>query len=574
MDQPPPRLRVSIGQHSSAGRKSVNQDFHGALVPEGAALLHKGIALAVADGISPSPVSHIAAETAVKSFLTDYYCTSDAWAVKTAASRVIAATNSWLAAQNTGIEDPDHAYVTTFSALVLKGRRAHLFHCGDSRIWRLSEGTLEPLTQDHRVNVAAGQSYLARALGLERAIEIDHSSIPLREGDVFVLTTDGVHDVMGPRELAAALAGPGDLDHSAAAIVDAALAAGSADNLTIQIVRVESLPGDEERFDPDEAMVLYPGPLPSVPSMIDGYQLQRELHASSRSHIFLATEAQSGWRVVLKFPSADLRDNPAYLRRFAAEEWIARRIKSPHVLAAVPAPAGRRTLYTVTEYLDGQTLRQWMADNPSPPLETVRRIIEQIAAGLRAFHRKDMIHQDLRPENVMIDATGTVKIIDFGAVRVAGMIEALPRFESEDILGTHQYAAPEYFAGQQGSEQSDLYSLGVIAYEMLTGRLPYGAAVAQGKRLVYRPIFADRKDIPAWVDSAIAMAVHPDPASRYDAVSAFLYDLRHPNASLPRFDHLPLRQRDPVRFWQMVSAGLGLGCVVLLALLLHGGAAM
>ena len=121
-----------------------------------------------------------------------------------------------------------------------------------------------------------------------------------------------------------------------------------------------------------------------------------------------------------------------------------------------------------------------MIDNPKPDLETVRGIVEQIAKGLRAFHRKEMLHQDLRPDNVMIDKTGTAKIIDFGATKIAGVAEAAPDID-DDILGTVQYTAPEYFRGESGSPRSDLFSLGVITYQMLTGQLPYGAQIAKAR---------------------------------------------------------------------------------------------
>ncbi len=113
-----------------------------------------------------------------------------------------------------------------------------------------------------------------------------------------------------------------------------------------------------------------------------------------------------------------------------------------------------------------------MTDNPRPDLETVRGIVEQIARACSAFHRLEMLHQDLRPQNIMIDTTGTVKIIDFGSTRVTGVVEAVRRSSTHnDILGTAQYAAPEYFLGEGGSPRSDLFSLGVIAYQMLTGQL-------------------------------------------------------------------------------------------------------
>ena len=139
-------LAISIGQHSEQGRKESNQDFHGALIPEQPALGLKGIAVAMADGISTSSVSRIAAEMAIKSFLTDYYCTSDSWSVKTSAQRVIAAANAWLHSQTARSQNPcdkDKGYVCTLSVLVLKAAAAHIFHIGDTRIYRVAGNTLE-----------------------------------------------------------------------------------------------------------------------------------------------------------------------------------------------------------------------------------------------------------------------------------------------------------------------------------------------------------------------------------------------------------------------------------------------
>src|SRR6478736_1115410 len=153
----PRKLKLSIGQYSDKGRKETNQDFHGALVPDEPLLSSKGIAVVLADGISSSNVSRVASESAVKSFLTDYYCTSEAWSVKTSAHRVIAATNSWLHSETRRSQysyDRDKGYVCTLSAIVVKATIAHLFHIGDSRIWRVNGQALEQLTEDHRVVVS------------------------------------------------------------------------------------------------------------------------------------------------------------------------------------------------------------------------------------------------------------------------------------------------------------------------------------------------------------------------------------------------------------------------------------
>ncbi|MBV9557817.1 MAG: serine/threonine protein kinase, partial [Pseudolabrys sp.] len=220
--------------------------------------------------------------------------------------------------------------------------------------------------------------------------------------------------------------------------------------------------------------------------------------------------------------------------------------------------------------IDGQTLTQWMIDNPKPDIETVRGFVEQIAQGLNAFHRMEMLHQDLRPENIMIDKTGTVKIIDFGSTEVAGVIEAAPA-DAAGILGTAQYTAPEYFLGEGGTPRSDMFSLGVIAYQMLTGKLPYGSKVArartraQQKKFKYTPLIDDSRDIPAWVDKVIEKAVSIDPNKRYEELSEFAFELRCPNKAFLNPLPTPLIERNPLVFWKALCLILALVVVALLA---------
>lgn len=568
----PAELRISLGQCSDKGRKPSNQDFHGALIPSEPLLNLKGIAVVIADGISSSEVSHIASESAVKSFLTDYYCTSESWSVKTSAQRVLAATNAWLHSQTRRSQyayDKDKGYVCTLSALVIKSTTAHIFHAGDCRIYRLAGNTLEQLTDDHRVIVSVEQTYLGRALGINPQIEIDYRALPVEKGDIFLLATDGVYEHVSGRFMANTVRNhSADLDAAARQIVDEALRHGSQDNLTIQIVRIDELPQSEasEVFQPSSELPL--PPLLEARALFDGYRIVRELHASHRSHIYLAVDTDTDALVGIKIPSIDLRDDPAYLKRFMMEEWVARRIDSPHVLKPCQPSRKRNYLYVAMEFIEGQTLRQWMIDHPRPDLETVRNIVEQIAKGLRAFHRKEMLHQDLRPDNIMIDKTGTAKIIDFGSTRIAGVAEVAPSID--DILGTAQYTAPEYFRGEGGSPRSDLFSLGVIAYQMLTGQLPYGAGVAQARtksqlgKLRYRSASNENRDVPPWMDFALRRAVHVDPAKRYESLSEFVFDLRHPNPN-DLNAATPLIERNPNLFWKCTSAILALVVLALLA---------
>src|SRR4051812_4560474 len=227
----PRELKISVGQHSDKGRKEANKDFHGVRIPDEPLLSLKGIAVVLADGISSSNVSRIAAESAVKGFLTDYYCTSESWSVRTSAQRVLEATNSWLHSQTRRSQysyDRDRGYVCTLSALVIKSTTAHLFHIGDSRIYRVSGNTLEQLTEDHRVVISSEQSYLGRALGVNSQIEIDYLMFGVEKGDTFVLVTDGIYEHAGDRQIARVInESEDDLNKAARAIVELAYELGS-----------------------------------------------------------------------------------------------------------------------------------------------------------------------------------------------------------------------------------------------------------------------------------------------------------------------------------------------------------
>ena len=294
--------------------------------------------------------------------------------------------------------------------------------------------------------------------------------------------------------------------------------------------------------------------------VIDGYKILRDIKIGSRSYIYLASDEETGAQVVLKVPSIGMRDDVSYLERFLVEEWVARRINNPHVLHLCPQTRKKNYLYIVSEYIQGQSLTQWLSDNPTPDLVSVREIIGQIGKGLQAFHRLEAIHQDLKPENIMIDENGVVKIIDFGATRVAGIEDMNLLSEEINFLGSAQYAAPEYFLGELGTTSSDIFSLGVIVYQMLSGRFPYGSKVSRArtakaqKRLVYESVTLHNPKVPAWVDEAIRKAVHPNPAERYQAVSEFLFDLEKPNAVLIDKRVVPLIERDPIAFWKVISA--------------------
>jgi len=536
-----------------AGAKPVNEDSCGIRIPDDSLLVNKGVAAVIADGVSGCEGGREAAEVCVLGFLSDYFSTPESWSVRKSGGKVLTALNHWLCGQGRKIYGSSRGMVSTVSVLILKSTSAYLFHVGDTRIYRLRGDQLECLTVDHRAVESRDRLYLSRAVGVDAHLAIDCRTVSVDPGDLFLLTTDGVHDFVSPAELTLLLkGGSADPEETVRDIVSRAVENGSTDNLTCQILRVDRLP-IQDRQDLYGRLTELPFPPPLGPGMIlDGYRILRELHASNKTQIYLALDTQKEEKVVLKAPSSNFEDDPEYIERFLHEEWAGKRLESPHVVKFLDSQRRRSCLYCVTEYVEGQTLRQWIRDHPKPPISQVRGIVEQIASGLRAFHRMEMIHRDLKPENILIDEHGVVKIIDFGSSKIAGIEEIAVPWERNALLGTKNYTAPECLKGYPATEQSDLYSLGILTYEMLTGKVPQGQEPAWGKSnpVAYFPAGRHHPEVPAWMDGALRKAVRKDPRARYAVISEFVHDLSNPNSALISEEPAPLLERNPTGFWR------------------------
>jgi len=553
------KLELTTGQFTSKGRKELNQDFNDIYIPNEPQFTNKGIAIALADGISSSDVSQIASKTAVVNFLEDYYSTSESWTVKKSALRVVLAINSWLYSQSQQSKhhyDKNRGYVCTFSAMIFRSTTAHIVHVGDSRIYRLRDSKLEQLTKDHKLWVSKDKSYLSRALGIDSDILLDYDSFCIEKDDIYFLMTDGIFEFISDEELIDMALSYTDYEQLSKDIVALAYRNNSDDNLTVQVLRVDNIP-DKNIEEANNSFEMKPlPPILEARMVFDGYTIERELSSSSRSHVYLAIDNDTNISVVLKIPSIDLGSDKVYLERFMLEEWIARRLNHPNIIKSYLNTRKRNYLYTVTEYMQGQTLAQWIINNPKPKYETVRAIVEQIAKGLLALHRQEMIHQDLRPENIMIDTNGTVKIIDFGSTRVEGIVDINTHLKETHILGTTQYAAPEYFVGEIGTPKSDLFSLGLIMYYMLSGRFAYGVNIArtstiqQQNKLTYDSLYPEQ---PIWIDETLKKSLQLDPYNRYAELSEFIYDLNNPNPKFLDKKRAPVIKRNPIAFWKGVS---------------------
>lgn len=550
---------ISFSSFTSKGVKSINQDFCDTYYNPND-FTNKGAIFAVADGISSSSVSQEASQICVLSFIEDYLATPIFWSVEKSANRVLRSINSWLHAKTLRSDhrfNMDKGYVSTFSAVIILQNRLHLFHVGDSVLFKINSSGVECLSTSHRLYISNEQSYLARAMGMDSDILIDYVEIPLEKDDYFVLATDGVADYLTDDYLMQRMQ-TCDIEKMASQIVADALAQGSSDNLTAIAIHIASLPTLEK---PQLHQQLLAKPFIEITeqmSTIDTLNIKRTLHQGTRSSLYLVEDCNKQL-YTLKTPALALQQNSDYLEQFAAEEWITRKLHSKHLLKAAPIEMKKEYFYTLFEYIDAKTLTQWLHDNPHPNLSTVRTIATQIAMGLTTMHKNEMIHQDLRLENILIDETLSVKIIDFGSTYLLGVDELNSHFD-EEMPGTPLFLAPEYFLGELGTKASDIFSVGIIIYQLLSQfESPYGNGVARAKskkaqkKLFYQSLLHHHPKLPRYVDEAVKKAVAIDPNERYQEMSEFIYDLTHPNSVLMLQLKQPLVQRHPQLFWKTVS---------------------
>jgi len=570
-------LSFTVAQHSVAGVKPQNEDAIGIRIPQGLTLTNKGAVAVIADGVSAAEAGKEASETCVHNFLSDYYSTPDSWGVKKSTTQVLTALNRWLFGQGRSFTDAQKGYVSTFSSVIFKSQTAHIFHVGDSRIYRLRDNDLEQLTRDHTTFISEEQSYLARAMGLDVKLDVDYRSVDLEIGDIFFLSTDGIHDFVKDRDLRSVLrtlvgeASEQKFDDCCVNLVEIALENSSRDNLSCQVLRVDSFP-KQSIDDISRKLSELPFP-PALESgmILDGYRIDRELHASSRSQVYLVCDIDTDQRYCMKTPSVNFDDDLAYIDRFVMESWIGNRIDNPHVAKVVGSEKSKSCLYYLTEYVDGITLERWIKENPKPPVQDVILLVQQIVKGIRAFHNRETLHQDIKPGNILIDQNGQVKIIDFGSCFIQGIAEIATPLEREGILGTAAYSAPEVVLNAKSTVQSDIFSLAVIVYEMLTGEPPFAGKLEECRtskaylKTKYIPCFDINPLIPIWIDGAVKKGLRFSPEQRYEDVSEFLHELQKPNPKYKKDQGDALLQANPLLFWQALSGLLFVAlCVSLL----------
>ncbi|WP_439888450.1 protein kinase domain-containing protein [Pseudomonas sp. MBLB4123] len=553
-------LQLTFGEATATGPREENQDALRVVTPAPALAASKGYLFALADGVSQCADGGLAARATLQALALDYYATPETWAVAQSLDRLLVAHNRWLQANGGG-----QPLLTTLSALVLRGRRFTLAHVGDCRAYRWHAGELERLSEDHVWEQPGMQHVLKRALGLDQHLVVDYLDGELRQGDSFLLVSDGVWAVLGDGGIQRILHDEPDPAAACRALVSAAHLAGSQDNASALLVRVEALP---ESALADTLAQLAHWPLP--PRLRDGqafegWQVERLLAESRQSLVYRVRDGQAR-RWLLKTLPPGRADEPQAGPALLLEEWFLRRVAGRHFAEVHPLPQRQHLYYLQREYA-GQTLAEHLRLSGPLPLPEWLDIAPRLLKALGLLHRRNILHRDIKPENLLWGDDGELRLLDFGLAYCPG----LSQDESGSLPGTPSYIAPEAFAGSPPSARQDLYAAGVTLYHLLTGHYPHGEIEAFQHPRFGSPTPASRyrPDLPSWLDESLNRAVSADPQQRFETAEEWLLALEQGERQALSIRPRPLLEREPLLVWRSVALCSLLLNLALLVLLLN-----
>ena len=285
---------------------------------------------------------------------------------------------------------------------------------------------------------------------------------------------------------------------------------------------------------------LHPG------DQLDHYRIESVAARSGMASIFRGSDVHTGRPVAIKVPHPEMESDPIFFDRFKREEAICKDLDHPGILKVI-AEDGRSRVYMVMEWVEGRLLRHVLNEQGKLPQERAIRIALRILNALDYLHNHGIVHRDLKPENIMINAEDGIKIIDFGIAAKAGA-RRITFTKLSQTMGTPDYISPEQVKGKRGDARSDLYALGVMLYEMLTGKVPFtgpNAFIIMNDRLLNNPVPPREMDptIPPQLQEIIYRALERDPKNRYATAREFARDLQHP-------EQVGVADRPELRDWK------------------------
>ncbi len=549
-------MELTYAELSSPGpARENNEDFVGNWLPTSLEEKRaRGAVAALADGVGGMERGEVASRLAVETAITTFREVKGEQSPQQLITQMFNAAN--LAVYDKGMEEHGKARMaTTLAVVVFRNNEITVGNVGDSRVYLVRKATIKQLSTDHtytgmqqkfgliteqEAKTSENRSVLTRSVGHEHVIRPDVETVTVFKGDTVVLCSDGLYAHVADSEIADIVSrySPAQACRRLVALAEQR---GTDDNLSVQVVQINEVEKVamyrgvamyQETADPTTKYELRPGQV-----LDNRFQILETISRSGMATIFKATDLEKKLTVAIKVPLMQYESDPGFYSRFQREEEIGGSLDHPSILKFYPVPEELRTRpYIVTEYLRGYTLSHLLTSVRPMPEKDAVKLASRVCEALAYMHGQGVIHRDLKPQNVMLCNDGTIRIMDFGIAR-AREGRRLTFTGFTPAVGTPDYMAPEQVKGKRGDERTDIYSLGAMLYEMVTGMPPFqmeneNPLVIMNARVEGDPV-APRKRNPKvtpQVEEIILHAMERDPKNRFQSAAAMKAELDDPSS--------------------------------------------
>jgi serine/threonine protein phosphatase PrpC len=598
-------MELTYAELSSPGPvRENNEDFVGFWQPQTQEEKRSlGALAALADGVGGMDRGEVASRLAVETSIAVFREAKGEQTPQQLLTQMFNAAN--LAVYDKGMENHGKSRMaTTLCLAIMRNDEIVVGNVGDSRVYLVRKGEIRQLSTDHSyvgmqqkfgliseqdAKTSEHRSVLTRSVGQDPVIRVDLEQTTAFKGDRVVLCSDGLYAHVADGEIAEIVMrlSPAQACRQLVALAESR---GTDDNLSIQVVNItevekmsyyRGLPMFHEAPPEATGSDLQPGK-----TLDDRFFITETISRSGMATIYKATDLLTKTDVALKVPFMEFESDPGFYSRFEREEEIGLLLNHPYILKFHPVEYRSRP-YIVTEYVRGYTLAHLLNSVRPMPEKDAIKLASRMCDALAHMHQHGVIHRDLKPQNIMICFDGTIRILDFGIAKSAeGRRLTFAGFTP--AVGTPDYMAPEQVKGKRGDEQTDIYSLGAMLYEMVAGAPPFASEnenmfVIMNARVTGDPV-APRKrnpDLSEQVEEIILHAMEREPKKRYRSAAAMKEDLDNPGEvqMTGRCHHLkspsPWKQAgNRKNLWIALGVAAGVTILVLLILLImHRGAA-
>jgi len=541
-------MRLTHAQLSVAGPvREVNEDHALFWQPATDELLrHVGFAALLADGVGGESRGEVASQLAVTAALRTLEAASPSVPIAALQRTIFDAANRTV--HETALASRERgSMATTLTVSIFRENAVHVAHVGDSRVYVVSKGAIRRLTTDHcyvagpvkmrlwhehKAMTDPRRSMLTRSVGHEPIVKFDTTRAELSKGDILVQCSDGLYGFVVDDEIRDIVSHLPP-DEACRSLIAFAERRRVDDNVSVQIIRIDDLDliayfhGStifKERTPAPVSNELEPGQV-----LDDRFEITDLISRSGMASIFKARDRETDRVVAVKVPFMQFESDVSTFTRFQREEDIGRQLDHPFILKVFPVERPKSRPYLVMEFLEGETLDKLMAATRPLPEKAAAQIASRICEALEHMHARNIVHRDLKPQNIMICSDETIRILDFGIAKAARM-RRLTFVGFSPTMGTPDYMAPEQVNGRRGDHRTDIYSLGAILYEMVTGKVPFEGEspyVIMNARTTGDPV-APRKlndHLTPVMEEIVLHALARNPDERYPNAAAMKAEL-------------------------------------------------